>query len=229
MKLWKFLSAAIILSLSTSVLAAKLNVPSDFPNSFHMDLLRGNMYVFDTRVDFLPTDGTSQILFDATEFDHSGTTGEGQSSLELTSTNDWEIGSFFIFDALGTFFIDGNGSGTLIDNGNGTGDWTLNTPMYAIWHDVRYDFPDFSLSSAATYNVGSNTVNGQVMDYESGDVLLVGQSSIYDFGPLHGFVVTLEIYGNDPVLVSAVPVPAAVWLFGSGLIGLIGIARRKKQ
>ena len=26
---------------------------------------------------------------------------------------------------------------------------------------------------------------------------------------------------------SAVPVPAAVWLFGSGLIGLIGVARRK--
>ncbi|NOR25951.1 MAG: VPLPA-CTERM sorting domain-containing protein, partial [Desulforhopalus sp.] len=24
------------------------------------------------------------------------------------------------------------------------------------------------------------------------------------------------------------PVPAAVWLFGSGLIGLIGVARRKK-
>ena len=28
--------------------------------------------------------------------------------------------------------------------------------------------------------------------------------------------------------VSIVPVPATVWLFGSGLIGLIGIARRKK-
>ena len=28
--------------------------------------------------------------------------------------------------------------------------------------------------------------------------------------------------------VSAVPVPAAVWLFGSGLLGLIGVARRKK-
>lgn len=28
--------------------------------------------------------------------------------------------------------------------------------------------------------------------------------------------------------VSAIPIPAAVWLFGSGLIGLIGIARRKK-
>ena len=28
---------------------------------------------------------------------------------------------------------------------------------------------------------------------------------------------------------SVVPVPAAVWLFGSGLIGLIGVARRKKS
>jgi hypothetical protein len=27
---------------------------------------------------------------------------------------------------------------------------------------------------------------------------------------------------------AAVPVPAAVWLFGSGLLGMIGVARRKK-
>ncbi|MDX2486567.1 MAG: VPLPA-CTERM sorting domain-containing protein [Gammaproteobacteria bacterium] len=29
------------------------------------------------------------------------------------------------------------------------------------------------------------------------------------------------------IAVAAVPVPAAVWLFGSGLLGLVGIARRK--
>ncbi len=32
----------------------------------------------------------------------------------------------------------------------------------------------------------------------------------------------------DNFSITPVPVPAAVWLFGSGLIGLIGVARRKK-
>jgi len=32
---------------------------------------------------------------------------------------------------------------------------------------------------------------------------------------------------NGPFQVTAVPVPAAGWLFGSGLIGLLGVARRK--
>ena len=30
------------------------------------------------------------------------------------------------------------------------------------------------------------------------------------------------------IYISAIPVPATVWLFGSGLIGLVGIARRRK-
>jgi len=34
--------------------------------------------------------------------------------------------------------------------------------------------------------------------------------------------------GSYLVETAVVPIPAAVWLFGSGLIGLIGIARRKK-
>ena len=44
------------------------------------------------------------------------------------------------------------------------------------------------------------------------------------------FVVT-GVQNMDSIIdnvTAAVPVPAAVWLFGSGLLGLVGIARRKK-
>ena len=39
----------------------------------------------------------------------------------------------------------------------------------------------------------------------------------------------LDTDGTLSYGVSAVPVPAAVWLFGSGLIGLVGVARRKSN
>ena len=32
----------------------------------------------------------------------------------------------------------------------------------------------------------------------------------------------------DSVSYGAVPIPASAWLFGSGLLGLVGMARRKK-
>ena len=69
--------------------------------------------------------------------------------------------------------------------------------------------------------------------------------TIFNIGPDVGGGVTLQFtvicggastctsdYSFDNISitadVAAVPVPAAVWLFGSGLIGLVGIARRKK-
>jgi len=36
-------------------------------------------------------------------------------------------------------------------------------------------------------------------------------------------------YGMYGIEISQVPVPAAVWLFGSGLIGFVGVARRRKH
>jgi hypothetical protein len=50
-------------------------------------------------------------------------------------------------------------------------------------------------------------------------------------GPFRGLNVNFDIGSGNSLTVlsvSSVPVPAAVWLFGSGLIGLVGFARRKK-
>ena len=48
------------------------------------------------------------------------------------------------------------------------------------------------------------------------------------FGGIRGYI---DIGSGNSMTVTAintVPVPAAIWLFGSGLLGLIGISRRKK-
>ena len=39
-----------------------------------------------------------------------------------------------------------------------------------------------------------------------------------------------EPYQLNPMNISAldIPIPSALWLFGSGLLGLVGMARRKK-
>lgn len=48
----------------------------------------------------------------------------------------------------------------------------------------------------------------------------VKTGSAYQIGQINGSANSFE-------LVSAVPVPAAAWLLGSGLLGLVGVARRK--
>ena len=57
----------------------------------------------------------------------------------------------------------------------------------------------------------------------------IGGSPMAD-GPFAGFNANFDV--TDMVVtgitVTSIPVPAAVWLFGSGLLGLVGVARRKK-
>ena len=47
-------------------------------------------------------------------------------------------------------------------------------------------------------------------------------SQIQADGPFLGFTTDMTM------VVSQVPIPAGIWLFGSGLLGLFGVAKRKK-
>ena len=83
------------------------------------------------------------------------------------------------------------------------------------------------------------TVFGPTFDFFSIDFVAIpppGSSTLDIFAGAHGdwqdgagqSILNVNYVGAQ-VNVNAVPVPAAVWLFGSGLIGLVGIARRKTQ
>ena len=77
-----------------------------------------------------------------------------------------------------------------------------------------------------SFTAGS-TVSGALEWVLPSDLSLasIGSSGVVTWGTASSGVNT----GTWTVVpASVVPVPAAVWLFGSGLIGLIGLARRKK-
>ena len=67
-------------------------------------------------------------------------------------------------------------------------------------------------------------ITGFEADFIGGESISVGVE-----GSLSDFVYGLDTFMPITISTSAVPVPAAVWLFGSGLLGLVGIARRKKS
>lgn len=104
-------------------------------------------------------------------------------------------------------------SGALVDNGDGT-------------YTGSYSFgfgPAPAVATTTTWDVtqvGTNlsfvTLDGDANGY-------YGTSFTNIFGTI-GPVMDGTAMGS----VSAVPVPAAVWLFGSGLLGLAGVARRRK-
>ena len=113
------------------------------------------------------------------------------------------IGFRFLVEQDGTFYAS-DSTAILVGTGWNDISATLSEPDFVVLGGVGN--PDFSTAGSpirfgyVTRNGGSNT--GRTLQ---------------------------SIGGVDNWSVTVVPIPAAVWLFGSGLIGLIGIARRKKS
>jgi cyclophilin family peptidyl-prolyl cis-trans isomerase len=89
---------------------------------------------------------------------------------------------------------------------------------------------------------GGFTVFGRVTGSGMDVVDAIAAIPVYDFTsidpafgelPLNGYTGTFDpdnqLIQISNVSISTIPVPAAFWLFGSGLIGLISIARRRKS
>ncbi len=102
--------------------------------------------------------------------------------------------------------------------GTGVGAHPINTIFDSIIATVSGNTLDIAFDEAGTGQYGSIA-----RWLFSADSSTAGLSLSPDNGSFS------SSFNLDNVTTSPVPVPAAVWLFGSGLMGLIGISRRKTE
>ncbi len=82
-------------------------------------------------------------------------------------------------------------------------------------------------SAAGSSNIYTSSTVGGLSDWDRFSMIFTADSETTTIS-LTGTTGSQYI-GLDNVSVSAVPVPAALWLFGSGLIGLIGMKRKSSK
>jgi hypothetical protein len=112
----------------------------------------------------------------------------------------------------------------------------VTNPVIAIWSLGRASLPaTFTFDATPTLQVGgpnsiyggsSIVVNGNTVSGNEGNgvVLFNGAYSSISWTSTNEYW-----YGFTVGTVQNIPIPAAFWLFGSGVLGLIGISRHKKS
>lgn len=167
------------------------------------------------------------------------------------SNGSFETGDFTGWVSAGTGNIvtdtEGSTDGTFaasFNGGNVVGNGVLSqsiTTVIGNTYLLNLDYGVFGASNTQNLQVeliGASTLLNQTLSDEGNNPNIFAE---FSFGFIANSTSTtlsftdlttsLESSGADFVIdnisVSAVPVPAAIWLFGSGIVGLVGMSRRK--
>jgi len=180
----------------------------------------------------------------------TGTTDAGvaMEALFLVDSSNLNSGPFggsesFLLTSTQINIADGT-SHTYNDNGTYGPDSDLfmfffSAENYALSNYMRLDFIPFSslgfnssTSEATLYTFDSsgNSATFAGSDFTVDLLTLApnGLSGLFDNSNIRTNF-TVDTLNINVTSISAVPVPAAIWLFGSGLIGLAGVARSRKK
>jgi hypothetical protein len=136
-----------------------------------------------------------------------------------------------VSESLVTYIGEGGPGFSVTGIGDDNGTWTVTDP--SITHLAFKSSGYFILGAVTT---GSGLWDNATFNTGSWDLSLATcPATICSNGP-RAYVDADFVNGGGNVAnlsnvraFSVVPVPAAVWLFGSGLLGLVGVARRKRS
>ena len=150
----------------------------------------------------------------------------GDVSLDLTG----RVGNAQFFAYLGTPCWNIDNSANIAAQGDPTtGTQALLTSgSQSAWTPGTPGTPQLTQTGSALASVGAGTWTGQIISSAN-----IGAAwTAFDSTPyteLFNITVNGVADSGGTTPPPAVPVPAAVWLFGSGLVGLVGVARRRKR
>jgi hypothetical protein len=168
-------------------------------------------------------------------------TGLGVISVTITGAGSHTFDAFFdhdIIDELVNTYFNETGAATGIVAAGQS--WEIDEPGF-INGDIFENFQASVLDNSINNSIHGNTVFPDDVSMAMGwdFALAAGEQAYIDIllglsAPSSGFFLThtdpdsnLSFYLSSTINISQVPIPAAVWLFGSGLIGLVGIAGKK--
>ena len=205
---------ATTLTLTSTVSATIItygNLTSDNTTNYIEDMVTGRQYLrFDT--------------FDLTHADTVTATSAGGIY------EDWNIATSEVADEFVSAIL-----GTSSTACTGAVAWGTQCGSVAGWTDDAFG-TSFNISADRFTYISTQAspgrpaqVLGMTQLYQNGNVFKYDDffDSADSYNRASGLPINFLLYRDAAV--SSVPVPAAAWLFGSGLLGLIGVARRKAR
>ena len=215
------LTTGAVLSIDTGV--KECSIGGTFPNCTYgvSDVTSGSYFSMDTNSDgsvpgnektvLTMNDGIAIGTSQAATGSHSGSP-DGSESPGIDAP-------WLFFSNTGMHFSNSNVNAT----DNGGGNFSLD---FSGWNVTWNGIAAINMGSGGTASLVCSTVA-----CSAGATYVLDYAAVVPDGDPSGFgnvAYTLHLEGTVGE-VSAVPVPAAAWLFGSGLIGLVGVARRKAR
>ena len=163
------------------------------------------------------------------------------NNLEVSGITGWRLPTALDTGPTGKdYSYGGTDTGYNVQTTDGT---TVYSEMASLFYNTLGNIAPIDINGNATvgfdgtYNSGPFTDFGNIASYwvaSVTDPTSVANAWVFAVNGSSGSQVDPYNYGSFAAMVvhdgdiGAVPIPAAVWLFGSGLISLVGFARRKK-